>query len=609
MKEKGYLFRVSKAVRLRWTLNSLKKQTKILLFIMMIVSLSLLLMREMQAFAKEKEGCNIAIALDVSGSMVTTDENRLSIEMIEMLIDLCDEKDSIAVIAYNDFLVYESKLVSMSDKHKKEQLKAEVRQLEFKGETDNGLGLKTAMDILTQDESGKKSYVLFISDGKTDLANSLSDRTQEKSQADWEESCKTACEKGIEVHTISFVNEYSKDTTEMTIASQKTGGISSVVANPLQFTKAIVETWFAYQGQKNIKVHTLDTTQELSKLEIDTSRMQSNEITFVGVSTENLSAFEMLIPENEVTLDKNNHYAVAKIQNPSKETVYAMFSSDTNGILSWSLVDSGEIPVVKEEKEEPKQLEIGASPPIARQSMQEKVYISKGMKRYDVSTLFEDADGDIVKYEMEVEANAGIEANLQGTMLSVTPKADEKATIAITATDASGLEARTEAVFICIPKWKEHYSLIIGLIIAVIVSVTFAICFFLYKVIFKKEEKKVVGFSGVLQARFIDLKSKNDIPSLSFALEDYPPEELSLKELLESIGVHEDLPDLENVHFAPYKKNQIRFVHDIEGGVFIGDDSLTANKVTVIEAGTKIYISFAENASEYELRYVAKGMA
>lgn len=609
MREKGYLFRVRQGLLSRRTLNGSKKQKRLLFFMVLIVSLSLLMECELQTFAEEKEGCNIAIALDVSGSMVAIDENRLSIEMIEMLIDLCGEKDSIAVVAYNDFLVYESKLVSMSDKDKKEQLKEEFRQLEFKGETDNGLGLKTAMDILTQDESGKKSYVLFISDGKTDLANSQSDRTEEQSQADWEESCKNASEKGIEIHTISFVNEYSKDTTEMTIASEKTGGISSVVANPLQFTKAVVETWFAYQGQKDVFVHTQDTTQELSKLEIDTSLMQSDEITFMAVSTENLSAFELLAPEDEITLTKNKHYAVAKIQNPSKETLYAMFSSDTNGILSWSLMDSGELPVIEEEAEQPKQPEIVANPPTAKQSMKQDLYISKGMQRYDISTLFEDADGDIVKYEMEVEANAKIEANLQGTMLSVIPKAYEEATITITATDATGLAAHTEAVFRCIPKWKEHYSLIIGLIIAVIVSVTFAICFLLYKAFFKKEEKKVTGFSGVLHARFVDLKSKNDIPPLSFVLEEYPPQEFSLKELLESIGVYEDLPDLENVHFAPYKKNQIRFVHDTKGGVFIGDDSLAANKVTVIEAGTTIYISFAENASEYELRYVAKGMA
>ena len=96
---------------------------------------------------------------------------------------------------------------------------------------------------------------------------------------------------------------------------------------------------------------------------------------------------------------------------------------------------------------------------------------------------------------------------------------------------------------------------------------------------------------------------------MTFLLEEYPPEETTLKQLLESVGVYEDLPDLERIRFAPYKKNQIRFVHDTKGGVFIENDLLAAGKVILLDTGTTIYISFAENASEYELRYVAKGMA
>jgi len=558
--------------------------------------------------AEDTKGSNIIIALDVSGSMVATDENRLSIEMIEMLIDLCDEKDAIGVVAYNDFIVYQSGLVPMSEAQSREQLKEEIRKLEFKGETDNGLGLKTAIDILTQEIGSKESYVLFISDGKTDLANSQSERTKEQSQTDWDAGVSIAVEKGIQIHAISFVNEYSEDTTEMTIASDKTGGMSSVVANPLQFTKAIVQTWFAYQGQKDIQVHTQDITQELTKLEIDTSTIQSDEITFLAVTTENLNGFEIFSADDEVNLMKSSHYAVAKIKTPTKDSLYALFSGGSEGILSWSLMDSGEIPVVEEMPEEPKEPEPVANPPVVKQKMNADLYLSKGLKTFDVSTLFEDVDGDIVKYEIEIPKEAQIEAELQGTMLSVTPKANETVTIIVTATDTSGLKAQTEALFQCIPQWKEYYSVIVWMIIAVILIITGVICFFIYRFLFKKEEAKTVGYSGILYARFIDLKSKNDIPPLEFSLAEYPPQELSLNELLESVGIYEDLPDLENVHFAPYKKNQIRFVHDTRGGVFIGEEPLAANQITVLEAGTTIYISFAENASEYELRYMAKGM-
>lgn len=107
------------------------------------------------------EGCQIVVALDVSGSMVTTDEDRLSIEMIQMMIDLSNVQDEIAVVAYNDFIVYESPLLSMDKKENKDKLKNDLEQIAFSGETDNGLGMKTAVDILAQNTNDSKNLMCF----------------------------------------------------------------------------------------------------------------------------------------------------------------------------------------------------------------------------------------------------------------------------------------------------------------------------------------------------------------------------------------------------------------------------------------------------------------
>lgn len=589
-----------------------EKMRKILLGVIFVMLVTSRLSGYTTVNAQEAEGCNIVVALDVSGSMVKTDENRLSIEMIEMLIDLSKEEDSIAVVAYNDSIVFQSDLISMQEQEKKEQLKTEIRQIEFHGETDNGLGLKTAVDILTAHATDKNSYVLFISDGKTDLANSQTERTPEQSEQDWQQACLLAMENGIRIHTISFVNEYSEETTEMTVVSEKTDGISSVVANPLQFTKVIVQTWAAYQGQKDIKVQTQDILPELTKLEVDISQMESDELTFVAVATENITDFELVLADDVMDVTRSGHYVVAKIQDFPKEKMYALFSGENNGIISWSLIDSGEVAEVEAEVlplQEEIDLPEEKAPPVALGKMQESLYVKQGKQTFDISTLFEDPDGDIIRYEMEKADTVQADIQLQGTMLVVTPKTDEKITLVLTATDSEGQQVQTEAVFDTVSVWKEYYSLIVWLIISGILILTMVICFFIYRFFFRKEENKVTGFSGVLCASFVDLKSKNDIPPLTFLLEEYPPEEISLKQMLESVGVYEDLPDLDNIRFAPYKKNQIRFVHDTKGGVFIENDLLAAGKVILLDTGTTIYISFAENASEYELRYVAKGMA
>ena len=90
-------------------------------------------------------------------------------------------------------------------------------------------------------------------------------------------------------------------------------------------------------------------------------------------------------------------------------------------------------------------------------------------------------------------------------------------------------------------------------------------------------------------------------------MQEYGTQKITLRELLSEAGIDEDLPDLQNIHFAPYGKSRIRFMHNSQGGVFLGDDPLPKKKTVAIDAGTTIYISFAENAAEYELRYVTKG--
>ncbi|MBD5464797.1 MAG: VWA domain-containing protein [Lachnospiraceae bacterium] len=555
----------------------------------------------------EKEGCRIVIALDVSGSMVTTDEDRLSIEMIQMMIDLSSEEDEIAVVAYNDFIVYQSSLMPMDNKENKDKLKNDLNQLSFSGETDNGLGMKRAVDILAENtNASKKSYILFISDGKTDLQNSQSERTEQESENDWNNSAEIALEKGININTISFVNQYSQDTNQMTVISTKTGGNSSVVANPLQFMKAITQTWFSYKGMEDLLINTSSTNDQLQKLELDVNHIKTDEVLVVVVATEIYKDFEMVYTDNRMELLKNNHYAIAKIKNPVKETLYAMYSSESEGDLLWCLADVGKEEAVFQEPVEDEEEKTHA--PVGLESTKEELYISKGKKSFDVSALFTDEDGDIVKYEIDMQRGAQLIVELKGTMLEVEPKADEQVIVTITATDAFNQKAQADMVFDCIPRWKEHYSLLVGMVIAAILALTGVACFVLYRFFFPKEEEKRQPFYGYLYATFIDLKSKNDIPRLVFDLRDYSNEGVTLKELMLGEQIQEDLPDIEKIFFSPATKNSIYLRHSSQGGVFVEDELLPKNKEIEIESGTTIYISFAENASEYELRYEAKGI-
>ena len=119
--------------------------------------------------------------------------------------------------------------------------------------------------------------------------------------------------------------------------------------------------------------------------------------------------------------------------------------------------------------------------------------------------------------------------------------------------------------------------------------------------------KETKALSGELIARFVDIKTKNDVDEVRWKLKDYPHGGVSLQELFHSKGIREELKDIDKVCFYPGEEDHtIQLVHNIEGGVFIGDHHVRSNIPTIVRNGSKIYVSIAENASEIELTYYGK---
>lgn len=148
---------------------------------------------------------DIVVAIDVSGSMKQTDSERVAFETIELLVRLCGSNDRFGVVAFNDAIVYNSGLIQMSDENAKRKLLAELEQIAYAGETDNGLGMREAVTLLTADgteDTGK--MLIYLADGVTDLERSSTGRTMEESEQDMQWSTQQAVEHRIPVFTFGF---------------------------------------------------------------------------------------------------------------------------------------------------------------------------------------------------------------------------------------------------------------------------------------------------------------------------------------------------------------------------------------------------------------------
>lgn len=201
-----------------------------------------------QETAMVKEDLNIVFAVDHSGSMNEQDAGQMIPKVLQIFTDtMHGENIKIGYLAYNDTIITERAPVAVDREEQRRLLKQTIAEAENKGETDIGLGLKEACQLLAGC-SGKKMVVL-ISDGETDLARSHTGRTEQDSEQDIEEAIRLCREEGTPVVTVAFGKAYEGEEAVLRKLSEQTGGESYEADRPEELISILYDlfhTDFSY---------------------------------------------------------------------------------------------------------------------------------------------------------------------------------------------------------------------------------------------------------------------------------------------------------------------------------------------------------------------------
>lgn len=488
-----------------------------------------------EAEDNEKSANDIVVILDVSGSMKTTDADRLCFESIELLLNLCDEEDRVGVVAFNEEIVYQSPLVHGKDKDAIRQIKEKLSHVEYSGDTDNGLGLKTGISMLTaQDHTYRNQAIIFIADGRTDLPNPVNARTIEDSYADMESAQNIASAQKIAIHTIGLCTSDSDIADELTAMSAATQGTSNICAGALQMMNTVVDIALQYKpagqsSQSSVKLANSLRTSEIEILDGQTAYI-------VMEASSPILDFEVVSEQKSIQIYETKHCRVVRCDNTLQEKISICYRciQGTSAIIRTVQIDEPQPQDETESETQPKTVETEVAEEIPEASWTES---------------------------------------------------------------ADAIEEKQESNPYLIPA-----ILVLALITA---GISGCIIYIFSRK--PKEKRNLPVLKGYLHACFIDLKSKNDIPDMEWNLKDYPEAGVSLRELFESSGIHEDLPQLDQICLYPDEEAEgLLLVHCTEGGVFIDDRTVSSNVPAHVQYGETIYIAFPENASEFSLRYFEK---
>lgn len=178
---------------------------------------------------------DVVLAIDVSGSMKTTDPNKIALEGAKLFIDMMESTGSRAgIVAFSDELVQVYNLTSINSDADKNSLKTIIDNLNFVGDTDIGSAIQKSVEILsTAQDIGNKKMILFFTDGEIDLPKGVPSEAEAEanSRTAAENAVSTASSSGIPIYTIGLNVNGGVDTDLISKMSSETGAKTSTVAN------------------------------------------------------------------------------------------------------------------------------------------------------------------------------------------------------------------------------------------------------------------------------------------------------------------------------------------------------------------------------------------
>ncbi|MBR3771241.1 MAG: VWA domain-containing protein [Clostridium sp.] len=261
-----------------------------------------------------QKSLHVVFALDVSGSMNNKDANKSALEIVKMLNDICSYSgNELGFVAYNDTIAYSHDMV-LCKEEESEKLKDYVRKVQYGGETDIGLGLKTAVQMSSEHVSeDSDSIVILLSDGKTDLAKSETKRTLKDSQRDMDDALKLAQEKNITVYPVRLNDKFDTKVDYLSQVAKSTNGVSSVAFSPLELVDIIQSIVSRYQVPDLETISTLSGNGDLQEVKIDLETKYVDKTRIYVLSTDKVSYVSLVGADAEITYNNTKRYCIAEI--------------------------------------------------------------------------------------------------------------------------------------------------------------------------------------------------------------------------------------------------------------------------------------------------------
>ncbi len=298
-----------------------------LCFLMILVS-AILIPPHARASDKEEAGVDIAIVVDTSGSMKSTDPNHIAIEAAKLFIDMTEISDTrIALVTFSDQL---GRVTTLKDIHTisdKESIKSNLNEISYQGDTDMGLALEKGYEILKEGRKDKKQQaILFFTDGNIDL-NKSKTRTNEESLQETSNMVDKSSKDGIPIYTIGLNSDGSVDEKLLSDIAKKTNGRSYLVDKPEVLPEIFNEIFADFINSNIISLGEYTTDgKNYTEVPVEIPNNSVLEANIIVLSDKKMEAIELYNPSGKMVplnsekalRSESKQYTLLKLITPEK---------------------------------------------------------------------------------------------------------------------------------------------------------------------------------------------------------------------------------------------------------------------------------------------------
>ena len=265
-----------------------------------------------EEYASEKNGLDVIFVMDYSGSMKSNDSEHIAQAMVKAFIDTVHSADiRIGFVSYNDRILSSASPVEVQTVEQRERLKQLIDGVGYSGNTDIGLGLRYAEELIGQEKERKKAIVL-ISDGESDLQGSETGRSLQNSEMDIDYVLDQCREQNIPIYTIAF-GTYDGDVQSLSELSEQTGAQNYTVKTPENLIEILYGIFTTNMNYSIQEITTGIYSQGMQNIRVRLDGSYLDELDVLMISPQKIGNTMVLYGDRQIEPVNLNNYAVAKI--------------------------------------------------------------------------------------------------------------------------------------------------------------------------------------------------------------------------------------------------------------------------------------------------------